>query len=358
VPDAAVPHVGRFAYTAGTDRWWWSDEMYDLHGIPPGGVVPSRDVLLTHVREEDRATLRAALDSAERDARPFTVWYDLLDLSGAPRDVVLCGAADERAGEVLVSGFLIDAGPVERDRVDRQVSAGLRQAVASHSMIDQAKGALMLVYGIDAETAFDLLRWCSQNQNVRVLTLAERLVSAVGSSGGLPLGARALMDEVVFQSFADDAPSATSDDGELHLRTRVVDGVPTIVARGPVDLATAGTLAAAVEVLGADGDGGGAVVIDLRQASHVGSAGVSALAAVARRIRSRGGRLRVVVGPDSTLLLAPGHHLEVLVDRRSAEHSGGGEEARAGGASRGPDGSPTGVPMASVMRRSLRGDDD
>ncbi|MBT0994985.1 ANTAR domain-containing protein [Cellulomonas sp. DKR-3] len=346
--DATVPQVGRFAYTVGADRWWWSDEMFALHAIPAGGVVPSREVLLSHVGEQDRDAVRTALTTVEQGGGPFTVWYDLLDLAGEPREVVLCGAADRRDGTVLVSGFLVDTLPVERDRVDRRVSAGLRQAVASHSTIDQAKGALMLVYGIDAQTAFDLLRWCSQHQNVRVATLAERLIAAVCSSGGLPPQTRALMDEVVFQSFADETTPVGNDEGELHLRTVLQHGVPTIVASGPVDLATAGTLTAAIEVLGAEGGTGGDVVIDLREVSHVGSAGVSALASVARRIRTRGGRLRVVVAPDSTLLLAAGHHLDVQVVRDVDDDPRRARREQAGDAGhRDPDNSPDGASAVS-----------
>lgn len=344
--DATIPRLGRFAYSVGADRWWWSDEMFAMHGLPAGGVVPARDVLLSHVAEQDRETVRQALDAVEQGAAT-TVWYRMHDLAGEPHDVVLCGATDSRGSTVIVSGFLIDTLPVERERVDRRVSETLQQAVASHSTIDQAKGALMLVYGIDAKTAFDLLRWCSQHQNVRVATLAERLVAAVGTTGGLPPRTRALMDEVVFQSFADDPAPVANDDGELVLRTVLQDGVPTIVAHGPVDLATVGTLLAAVEVIGAEGGVGGGVVIDLRDVSHLGSAGVSALASVARRLRARGSRLRVVVAPGSTLLLAGGHHLDVQV----VDAPGAGDDDT-------PAPAASGVPLAAGVRRSPGGDQD
>jgi AmiR/NasT family two-component response regulator len=42
--------------------------------------------------------------------------------------------------------------------------------------IEQAKGVLMYVYQIDADAAFDLLRWRSQETNVKLRALAEQLL--------------------------------------------------------------------------------------------------------------------------------------------------------------------------------------
>jgi AmiR/NasT family two-component response regulator len=43
-------------------------------------------------------------------------------------------------------------------------------------VIEQAKGMLMLVYGLDAAAAFDLLRWRSQESNIKLRRLAQQLV--------------------------------------------------------------------------------------------------------------------------------------------------------------------------------------
>jgi hypothetical protein len=59
----------------------------------------------------------------------------------------------------------------------------LRRALASRAEIDQAKGILMVVYGLNPEAAFALLAWHSRNGGVAVRDLAQRLVSAVH---GLP----------------------------------------------------------------------------------------------------------------------------------------------------------------------------
>jgi ANTAR domain len=44
----------------------------------------------------------------------------------------------------------------------------------SHALIEQAKGMLMFVYGIDADTPFDVLRRQSQQHNVKLRLIAEQ----------------------------------------------------------------------------------------------------------------------------------------------------------------------------------------
>jgi hypothetical protein len=63
-------------------------------------------------------------------------------------------------------GFYIDVTPSERARQD-QVTAAVNRISVSRSGIDQTKGMLMLVCGIDEPTAFELLRWRSQEANVK-----------------------------------------------------------------------------------------------------------------------------------------------------------------------------------------------
>ncbi|RZL82098.1 MAG: ANTAR domain-containing protein, partial [Variovorax sp.] len=50
----------------------------------------------------------------------------------------------------------------------------------SRAVIEQAKGALMLVYGIPAGRAFDVLIWRSQQTNTRLRILAEQIVAGFG----------------------------------------------------------------------------------------------------------------------------------------------------------------------------------
>lgn len=64
----------------------------------------------------------------------------------------------------------------------------LRLALTSRAVIEQAKGMLMLRYGLSAESAFDLLvRW-SSHRNVKLRALAALIVEAGVRDGVVPLG--------------------------------------------------------------------------------------------------------------------------------------------------------------------------
>ncbi|MDF3313828.1 ANTAR domain-containing protein, partial [Rhodococcus sp. T2V] len=63
-----------------------------------------------------------------------------------------------------------------KDSVDETVAA-LEQ---SRAVIEQAKGALMLVYGLPADRAFDILTWRSQETNTRLRAIAEQIVAGFG----------------------------------------------------------------------------------------------------------------------------------------------------------------------------------
>ena len=68
-----------------------------------------------------------------------------------------------------------------RDQIAAAIAEILSAAVAeiaeNRAVIDQAKGMLILLYGVDDQTAFDTLRRHSQNTNIELRALAEQLVS-------------------------------------------------------------------------------------------------------------------------------------------------------------------------------------
>ncbi len=74
------------------------------------------------------------------------------------------GAADRAAREIAVLRR-------ENDR--------LRQTIESRAVIEQAKGALILRYGLDDGAAFAVLSRWSQNSNVKLHTIADTLINVV-----------------------------------------------------------------------------------------------------------------------------------------------------------------------------------
>jgi ANTAR domain len=56
------------------------------------------------------------------------------------------------------------------------ISAAVAEIAEQRAVID-AKGMLTLLYGVDDQAAFDMLRARSQNTNITVRTLAEQLLA-------------------------------------------------------------------------------------------------------------------------------------------------------------------------------------
>lgn len=65
----------------------------------------------------------------------------------------------------------------EQERLRRQV-VQLKEKLASQPVIEQAKGMLMQTFGLCADDAFGVLRVLSQNHNVRLRWVAERVVQS------------------------------------------------------------------------------------------------------------------------------------------------------------------------------------
>ena len=61
-------------------------------------------------------------------------------------------------------------------REEERISEAVDAIAASRALIEQTKGMLMFVYGIDADAAFDLLRKQSQQHNIKLRLLAEQIV--------------------------------------------------------------------------------------------------------------------------------------------------------------------------------------
>lgn len=66
-------------------------------------------------------------------------------------------------------------GSAAREQQER-ITVELRAINERRAVIEQAKGMLMFVYGIDADEAFEALRGQSQNHNFRLALVAEQVV--------------------------------------------------------------------------------------------------------------------------------------------------------------------------------------
>jgi PAS domain S-box-containing protein len=183
--DGASERVGWFRFYFDDDRWEWSPEVQKMHGYPPDSVSPTTRLVLAHKHPDDYRHVADSLDAIRRTRRAFSSRHRICDVQGRVHHVVVVGEqlyGDD--GTVIgTHGFYIDVTPSEEER-QQEVTEAVAQIAENRAAIDQAKGMLMLAYGIDAQTAFELLRWRSQQTNAKLRLLADQLVADFTALGG------------------------------------------------------------------------------------------------------------------------------------------------------------------------------
>ena len=182
--------VGQFVLDLSDQSWWWSDELYAMHGFRPGDVMPTTALMLAHKHPEDRARVEDLLLVAAGTGEPFSSVHRIVDAQGRTRTlgVVGRGRVDRRTGETThVSGYFLDLTTTQRELAQRDATAAIRASSASRSTIEQAKGAVMAIYGLPADEAFDLMCHHSSVTNEPLREMSRRLVVelTVGGSEGV-----------------------------------------------------------------------------------------------------------------------------------------------------------------------------
>jgi ANTAR domain-containing protein len=100
-----------------------------------------------------------------------------------------------------------------RDELD--VSAEVAKFAKNRAVIEQAKGMLMNVYGISADGAFELLKWRSQQTNVKLRPVAEQITRdfvALTRDHQTPTRTRTEYDNLLLtahQRITDETPTDT-----------------------------------------------------------------------------------------------------------------------------------------------------
>ena len=94
------------------------------------------------------------------------------------RDMMMIGEAFRDAGGEVAGaqGFYIDVTPDDKAR-DVAITEAVSEIADNRAIIEQVKGILRLVYRVDADAAFAVLKWRSQETNVKLRTLAEQMMA-------------------------------------------------------------------------------------------------------------------------------------------------------------------------------------
>lgn len=192
--------VGWFRFYFADERWEWSPQVERMHGYEPGQVHPTTDLVLSHKHPDDYGQVAATLDEIRRTSGAFSTRHRIIDTHGDVHHVVVVGDQlfDDNDSVVGTHGFYVDVTPSMREAQDQIVNEAVAEIAEARGGIEQAKGMLMLIYRISADSAFELLKWRSQETNVKLRVLAERIVEDfLGLRYDEVLPARAVYDRLL-----------------------------------------------------------------------------------------------------------------------------------------------------------------
>jgi len=176
--------VGYYSYLVSEDLWSWSDGVYLLHGYAPRECPATTAVLLRHKHPDDRSRTAEVLNTAVQDGEPFSCYHRIIDRHNRVRSVLSVGRGiTDATGRVeRVEGYFVDLTDSRRDETETEVRRALAGIAAHRATIDTAKGMVMVATGGDPDTAFAVLARASQDSNLKVHDVAQRLVAACPST--------------------------------------------------------------------------------------------------------------------------------------------------------------------------------
>ena len=152
-----------------------------MHGYEPGTVTPTTRLLLEHKHPDDKPTVPELIEQVRRHGGAVSSRHRIIDTRGETHVVVVVG--DRFAGPdgrlLGIGGFYIDITDQFDADLQKHLSEALLAVDSRRAVINQAMGILMLRYGVDSEAAFELLVKLSQESNVKLRTIAERVVAEI-----------------------------------------------------------------------------------------------------------------------------------------------------------------------------------
>ncbi len=184
LPEGQKRLAGTFGLDVASGVMEWSKELFALHGFLPGEVVPTLDLLMSHKHPDDREPIRKLLTGVLQTGGQAAHLDRVIDTRGKHHQVLSAFHATlGRSGAVEgMEGVMVDLTRSIQEESRQAVDDALHGAFAHKAVIEQAKGIIMALRGVGAETAFELLSALSQHTNTKLNSVAAMLVSA--TTGG------------------------------------------------------------------------------------------------------------------------------------------------------------------------------
>jgi hypothetical protein len=106
--------------------------------------------------------------------QPFCCRHRIITSQRQVRTVVTIGQGvlDGDGRVSSVHGYFVDITDAGRHATEAEIHDAVQRSAATRAVIEQAKGALMVVQGVSAQDAFAVLRWHSSQANCKLRDIA------------------------------------------------------------------------------------------------------------------------------------------------------------------------------------------
>jgi len=181
-PSTECPS-GTFKVHVPSGKMEWSKGMYGIHGLKQGEVVPTFELFMAHKHPLDREAVLALWTDLLKGGGQGALLHRVIDVRGKERRVFSAiQAVAEPSGQVdYVRGFMVDVTQSLRIESQHAAEEAIEGAYGHKALIEQAKGIVMALQGVDGPAAFQVLASRSQHANIKLHIVAEELVNAAAN---------------------------------------------------------------------------------------------------------------------------------------------------------------------------------
>lgn len=194
---ATPQSAGWFRFYFEGHRWVWSDQVQRMHGYQPGTVTPTTELVLSHKHPADRPQVTDGINEMIRRRQAFSTRHRIVDTGGIIHHVLVVGDqfCDDDGNVIGTHGFYIEVTPTAARSREESISAKVAEIAGRRGVIERTKGMLMLIYGIDEDAAFNMLKTLSQSGNTKLGLLAQRIAEDFSALGKEVITARSRFDQ-------------------------------------------------------------------------------------------------------------------------------------------------------------------
>lgn len=178
VPGPATILAGTFVLDGPTGNMTWSDEMYTIHGYRRGEVAPTLALTLAHKHPDDLPRIQAVNAELFAHGGHVAIYHRVIDARLREHRVLTAGEArlDDAGKLASVSGVMLDLTSTIQAETALAAREAVQGAMATRTTIATAAGLLMGRLRISSDEAFKLLMTYSNNRNVKLAGVADRLL--------------------------------------------------------------------------------------------------------------------------------------------------------------------------------------